>query len=122
MSCQLVAGTVILNTEDGNKKFLVKKESQTFDFVTTEMNGEITSLATILQELKLNALLDVNLIDLVELTNITIDDKKMPLFVFEMSEKYESHAETIQDDFSWESPKVMRDVLARFNISGVPLF
>ncbi|WEG74997.1 hypothetical protein [Vagococcus intermedius] len=122
MSCQLVAGTVILSSSNGEKKFLVKKTESDFDFITTSMNDEITSLASILQELKTEAMMDVSSIDLVELTNVSIDEQKMPLFVFEMNEISYQKNEELGNGFTWETPKTFREVLTKFNVSGVPIF
>ena len=120
LSNRLVAGTVMLNSVSGDKKFLVKKSEKEFVFVTTPRNEEQTSLACILQELKSEVMMDVSTIDLVELTNVSIEKEKMPLFVFEMDEKID--VKRLGEDYAWETPNTLRNVLNKFQISGVPIF
>ncbi|MBE9390109.1 hypothetical protein [Vagococcus salmoninarum] len=120
MSNQLVAGTVILNSANGDKKFLVRKSENKFDFVTTPMNQDLTNLACILQELKSEVMMDVNSIDLVELTNVIVENKKMPLFVFEMEDRGEKLV--LEEEYVWETPTTLRAVLNKFQVSGVPIF
>lgn len=120
MRNQLVAGTVMLNSANGDKKFLVRKINENFDFVMTPIDGDHTSLACILQELKSEVRVDVNSIDLVELTNVQMDSKKMPFFVFEMEETVA--ISELAESYAWETPKTLRTVLNNFKISGVPIF
>ncbi|WP_314066838.1 hypothetical protein [uncultured Vagococcus sp.] len=120
MSNQLVAGTVMLNSANGDKRFLVKRNEENFDFVTTTMNEDFTSLACILKELKSEVMMDVNSIDLVELTNVSVNNRKMPLFVFEMEEQ--KNDSVLGDSYAWETPNTLRSVLNKFQISGVPIF
>lgn len=120
LSNQLVAGTVMLNSANGDKRFLVKRNEENFDFVTTTMNEDFTSLACILKELKSEVMMDVNSIDLVELTNVSVNNRKMPLFVFEMEEQ--KNDSVLGDSYAWETPNTLRSVLNKFQISGVPIF
>ena len=46
-----VAGTVILNQQDGHKKFLVQKDQETVSFIQTTIDTNYTSLACILDKL-----------------------------------------------------------------------
>ncbi len=52
LSKQKVAGTIMLNGVDGEKKFLVEKKEKTFQFVLANIEEHLTSLASILEELK----------------------------------------------------------------------
>lgn len=114
-----VAGTVILNQEDGHKKFLVKKENSQVEFVMTKVDNEYTSLACILNEFRDEVHLDTSSMELVELTSVYFGELKMPLFVFSLDEdKDDLNIE--ENVFSWEDPKTLREVLKNFEISGVP--
>lgn len=114
-----VAGTVILNQENGHKKFLVKKEHDHVEFVMTEVDANYTSLACILNEIRDEVHLNTTDMDLVELTNINIGNVKMPLFVFSLDEE-KNNLSFEQGQFTWEEPSILREVLQNFQISGVP--
>lgn len=117
---QLVAGTVMLNAANGDKRFLVKKYHENFEFVKTHIDEDLTSLACILKELKSHVMMDVDTIDLLELTNIEVNSKKVPLFVFEVEETATNNQ--IAENYVWETPNILRNVLKEFQISGVPIF
>ena len=114
-----VAGTVILNQEDGHKKFLVRKDSNRVEFVMTEVDNEYTSLACILNEFRDGVHLNTSEMELVELTSVYLGDFKMPLFVFGLDESKDS-MQVDENIFSWEDPSTLREMLKNFEISGVP--
>ena len=120
MCNQLVAGTVMLNSANGDKKFLVHKDDDKFNFVMTPIDGDRTSLACILTALKSEVEVDVNSIELVELTNVQMDSKKMPFYVFEIEEV--AATGELTESYVWETPSTLRSVLNKFQISGVPIF
>ena len=117
---QLVAGTVMLNAANGDKRFLVKKDHDNFEFVKTHIDEGLTSLACILKELQSQVMMDVDSIELLELTNIEVNHKKVPLFVFEVEEAAVSN--DMAESYVWETPNILRNVLKDFQISGVPIF
>ncbi|MGX6970879.1 hypothetical protein [Vagococcus bubulae] len=114
-----VAGTVILNQQDGHKKFLVQKDQETVSFIQTTIDTNYTSLACILDKLTQSVGLDSDAMDLVELTNINIEDEKLPLFVFSLDEE-NIETSALNSEFLWEEPSTLRMVLQHFNVSGVP--
>ncbi|MGX4685723.1 hypothetical protein JNUCC83_02310 [Vagococcus sp. JNUCC 83] len=114
-----VAGTVILNLQDGHKKFLVQKEDGNVSFIQTTIDNNYTSLACILEKLNQSVGLDSDLMDLVELTNINIENDKLPLFVFSLNEEDIKYC-SLDSEFLWEEPATLRMVLQHFNVSGVP--
>lgn len=114
-----VAGTVILNQQDGHKKFLVQKNQGSVGFIQTSINSNYTSLACILEKLTQSVGLDSDAMDLVELTNINIENEKLPLFVFSLDEE-EIDSCILSSEFLWEEPATLRMVLQHFNVSGVP--
>ncbi|GGD00989.1 hypothetical protein GCM10011573_33210 [Enterococcus wangshanyuanii] len=120
MSNKKVAGTIILHLNDGSKKFLVHPVDGSMQFVTTKVSEEMTALASMLQILKEEVLLDVTSINLVELTNAHTEVENMPLFVFEMNE--DSEIPTIGSTYVWEKPSELKNLLSSFEIEGVPMF
>ncbi|MGG5341681.1 hypothetical protein IGI58_002376 [Enterococcus sp. AZ020] len=120
MSNKKVAGTIILHLNDGSKKFLVHPVDGSMQFVTTKVSEEMTALASMLQIIKEEVLLDVTSINLVELTNAHTEVENMPLFVFEMNE--DSGIPTIGSTYVWEKPSELKNLLSSFEIEGVPMF
>ncbi|MFK4567546.1 hypothetical protein [Enterococcus sp. UD-01] len=119
MSNKKVAGTIMLNLNDGSKKFLVHPVGGLMGFVTAKVSEDMTGLASILQIFKEEIQLDVTSISLVELTNAHSAAENMPLFVFEMSEQ---DMVAINEDYVWEKPSELKNLLASYEIEGVPMF
>ncbi|MBM7689367.1 hypothetical protein BCR24_11415 [Enterococcus ureilyticus] len=120
MSNKKVAGTIMLNLNDGSKKFLVHPDGESMAFVTTKVSEDMTGLASMLQFFKEEIQLDVTSINLVELTNAHTDAENMPLFVFEMNEEHMNS--TNNDSYVWEKPSELKNLLASYDIQGVPMF
>lgn len=120
MHNKCVAGTVMLNGNNGEKKFLLKTNDSQLDFIMAKIDDEHTSLACILEILKEEAHISLNAISLVELSNIQVDNQKIPLYVFEMDE--EKLGEYSTEHYSWELPSDLRKVLDFRSVSGVPIF
>ena len=114
-----VAGTVILNQEDGHKKFLVRKSSSHVEFVMTEVDAQYTSLACILNEFKEKIHLNTGKMELVELTSVNLGKSKMPLYVFSLDEDKENEY-LDKGMFTWEGPETLREILKKFQVTGVP--
>jgi hypothetical protein len=119
LSNKKVAGTIMLNLNDGSKKFLVHPVNGLMGFVTAKVSEDMTGLASILQIFKEEIQLDVTSISLVELTNAHSAAENMPLFVFEMSEQ---DMVAINDEYVWEKPSELKNLLASYEIEGVPMF
>ncbi|MHC5268268.1 hypothetical protein ACYSNO_03645 [Enterococcus sp. LJL98] len=115
-----VAGTVILHLKDGTKRFLLHNAGTEIKFLTVELSNERTGLACALQLLKEEACLDVTTIQLVELTNGFEDNEKIPLFVFEMTEKEE--VPVLPTNICWEDAEQFRELIQAFKIEGMPFF
>ncbi|MGY3767131.1 hypothetical protein ACWOAH_11445 [Vagococcus vulneris] len=121
MSQSKVAGTVMLNLNNGEKKFLVKHDkTDHLDFIVANIDSIHTSLACILRDLKDVVKLDTSKMDLFELTNVTINSVSMPLFVFTLDENNVSEIDSAT--YGWENPKQVKNVLENIDISGVPFF
>lgn len=115
-----VAGTVILHLEDGTKRFLLHNSGNKIKFLSVELSNERTGLACALQLLKEKAHLDVTTIQLVELTSGFESNQKVPLFVFEMTEKEDSHL--LPEGVCWENTAQFRQTIQEFKIEGMPFF
>ncbi|OEG14701.1 hypothetical protein BCR23_12800 [Enterococcus quebecensis] len=120
MSNKKVAGTIMLNLNDGSKKFLVHPVGNSMEFVTVKVSEDMTGLASMLQLFKEEIQLDITSISLVELTNAHTDAENMPLFVFEMNE--DQTVSKINDNYVWEKPTELKNLLASYEIEGVPMF
>lgn len=115
-----IAGTIILNQNDGTKKFLVHLGKNDIEFATTKVLEEMTGLASILQFLKKEIQIDVNNIRLIELTNAHKDLENIPLFVFGIDEA-ELEIKAFEN-YSWEQPAKVKKLLDSYDIEGVPMF
>lgn len=123
MQTKKVTGTIMLNKNNGEKSFLVQHCGDEYAFIRGEINSEMTSMAVILNELKNQATIDINLIDLVELVSIKIDDTRTPLFVFEMSEdNYHSVVHQVSDTYSWQNAVKLSEMLKELDLSEAPVF
>ena len=121
MVSKKVAGTVMLHLKNGSKKFLVHGVGDSFELTSVVFSEEIgTGLANILQALKEEASLNVNNINLVELTNGHIDNENIPLFVFETEEAIMDS--DLSEGYYWEEPEEFQKIIRDYEIEGVPLF
>ena len=59
MSNKKVAGTIILNLNDGSKKFLMHPIGEAIEFAMAKVSDEMTGLASMLQWFKEEVQLDV---------------------------------------------------------------
>lgn len=119
MTEKQVSGTVILHMEDGSNKFLVAAQGDEISFAVTTIVEAQTGLASFLNYMKDQLKLDVNEIQLVELTNAYVNNKSIPLFVFETEEEF---GVELPKGFVWaEGPKV-QDMLAGYQLEGMPFF
>ncbi len=115
-----VAGTVMLNLEDGSKKFLVRATENKLELASTALYEERTGLANILQLLKETVHLDISSIHLVELTNGCMNNRNIPLFVFEAQER--DQPDTLPANYGWKEPRLFRQIIQDYDIDGMPFF
>ena len=107
---KLVAGTVMLNTAEGKQLFLLHQANGVLDFGVTQVLDDQTSLASILDFLKNRANIDLDHVELVELTSVILDNRSVPLYLFELDEKFIAY--DLADGFLWESPANLRELLS----------
>jgi hypothetical protein len=115
-----VAGTVMMHLANGSKKFLMQTHKGTAELASTDFSEDKTGLANILQLFKDSIHLDVTAIDIVELTNGSIDAENIPLFVFETQESGQD--KQLPDGYAWEEPNVFRQIIEDYKIEGMPFF
>ncbi|API90287.1 hypothetical protein BKP56_06675 [Marinilactibacillus sp. 15R] len=120
-----VACTVLVKDEDDRFVFLVKKEAEGFSFPATEVLPRKTGLACIIDRMKEVLLLDVEKLELNELTNAVVANHRVPLFVFNYEdEQIKSPMELLPEDseLTWEHSEKITKTLKDWEISGVPQF
>lgn len=120
-----VAGTIMAKGPEGKYVFLVKKETEMDFFTTTEINSTKTGLACIIDKLKTILPIEASDLKLYELTNAIVNDKRIPLFVFEFLNEDTNHRLlTANNDSSlfWLDSNELTKTLERWEISGVPQF
>ncbi|MGX7352693.1 hypothetical protein [Enterococcus canis] len=119
MTNKMVAGTIMLNRQDGTKAFLVHPHEGNLEFATTSVTEEMTGLASVLKMFKEEIHINVSAINLVELTNAHVEEVNLPLFVFEMDEEQSNE---IDQEFVWEGPSNLKNLLSSYDFNGVPQF
>lgn len=118
--------TVIIKGSDGRMMFLVENDHEvksefTFPRITSTSVG--TGLATVINDLTKVLNIDIEELELAELTNACINDLRLPLFVF--SYDYDSDPNELlnkQTDYTWQFSESFTGILQKYDISGVPSF
>lgn len=119
MSNKQVAATVIVNDENGEKRFLMRRQSEAeLQFIVTAVQDEMTGLASILRCLKDDFTIPVDTLQLVELTNAFVGEQQLPFFVFSL----EAYIPLVDSKFGWATPKEFQTALTDVTIEGAPLF
>ncbi|MGX7420311.1 hypothetical protein ACWOFR_16085 [Carnobacterium gallinarum] len=126
---QWVAGTIMTMDENGKSVFLVSNksgEANNFTFPAAKIVEDRTGLASILEDLKHKLTIDVSSLNLFELTNAVVEETRIPLFVFELTESLTDLESLLKlpnhDILSWQRTEEIRGALATWEISGVPQF
>lgn len=120
-----VASTVLVKDSDGRYVFLVKREENGYSFPATLVEPKKTGLACVISRLKELVNIKIENLELNELTNAVVNDKRIPLFVFIYEdEKVSSPAELLIEDssLSWVHSEEIMPTLEEWKISGVPQF
>lgn len=120
-----VAYTIIAERDDGKPLFLIEKEETGFGFPAIKATKDQSGLSQIITELK-QTLKNLNFdrLELSELTNLVIDEHRVPLFVL----KYQCGICMPEDllleetTLEWQISDNIYDILSQYDISGVPLF
>lgn len=120
-----VASTIIVKDSDGRYVFLVRKEENGFSFPATSVEPKKTGLACVINRLKELVNIEIEKLELNELTNAIVDDNRIPLFVFIYEDDTISSPEELLRDnsgLSWVHSDNVMTTLEQWKISGVPQF
>lgn len=120
-----VASTILVKDSDGRYVFLVKKEEDGFSFPATLVEPRKTGLACVINRLKEIVDIEIEKLELTELTNAIVNDDRIPLFVFiyeddNLSSPYDLLIE--DSELSWVHSDNIVSTLEQWKISGVPQF
>lgn len=120
-----VASTILVKDEDGRYVFLVKEEKEGYSFPASIVEPEKTGLACVIKRLKEIVNIEIENLELNELTNAIVADDRISLFVFTYeNETLESPKNLLKDDsdLSWVNSENIIYTLEDWKISGVPQF
>lgn len=118
--------TVIIKGTDERMMFLVENDHEAeseFMFPNIAATSVGTGLATVINELTKVLDIDIEELELSELTNACINELRLPLFVF--SYEYDSDPNellTKKAGYTWQFSDSFTDTLQKYDISGVPSF
>lgn len=120
-----VASTILVKDSEDRYVFLVKREEEGYSFPATQVEPKKTGLACVINRLKELVSIEIEKLELNELTNAIVDDNRIPLFVFIYEDKNLSSPEDllIEDNgLSWVHSENIVSTLEQWKISGVPQF
>lgn len=120
-----VASTILVKDEEGRYVFLVKEEKDGYSFPASIVEPKKTGLACVINRLKEIVDIEIEKLELNELTNAVVNDIRIPLFVFVYEDDDLSSPEDllIEDNgLSWVHSQNLISTLEDWKISGVPQF
>lgn len=120
-----VAYTIIVQRNDGKPMFLVEHEKSAFGFPAIKASKGQSGLAQIIEEIKSTLKNpDIDNLELSELTNVVINELRIPLFVFtyHCGECPPEYLLLQGSNLEWQISDNFQDTLKQYDISGVPLF
>jgi len=116
-----IAYTVIIKDDDGQINFLVQQEGNRYSFPSTLATIKRTALACVISRIKDLLSLNVDNLELTELTNAVVHENRIPLYVFYYEEP--KKLENIKDDdkYTWGHYNELKSTFNEWHIDGVPL-
>ncbi|SFC21212.1 hypothetical protein SAMN04488102_1043 [Alkalibacterium subtropicum] len=120
-----VASTILVKDEEGRYVFLVKEEKDGYSFPASVVEPKKTGLACVINRLKEIVDIDIEKLELTELTNAIVNDNRIPLFVFIYEDDtLSSPGDLLIEDngLSWVHSENIVSTLEEWKISGVPQF
>lgn len=119
----IIAYTVMTEDDRSDIVLLVEEENEEYHFPYIEQMTAQTGLATVIEALKHTMSLDFDHLELTELTNLVIDDYRVPFFIFTYHQaQADTHLIKTQSSLEWLAYEFMVDQLDDWNFSGVPAF
>lgn len=119
-----LAYTVMTKRADGKLMFLVQNERNTIIFPVAVNKNSNTGLACVIDLIKEKLNIEIERLELAELTNAVIQETRIPLFVFAYDNADEQIEKLLPADskYQWQVSDNFTDTLQQYEISGVPLF
>jgi len=121
-----IACTIMMRSLEDRAKFLVYQEEESCSFPTTTVKTDKTALASAITRLKELVSLDVEDLDLVELTNAVVHENHVPLYVFTCEESDIENKDIMvkneenHDNFRWVYYNELVTAFDEWKIEGVP--
>ena len=120
-----IAYTIIVERDDGTPMFLIDNDETYFGFPAVESIKNQSGLSIIIDELKRTLKnIDFGRIELSELTNLVIEDNRIPFFVLKYQCGNVSPKDLLLESstLEWQLSDNIYETLQQYDISGVPLF
>lgn len=120
-----IAYTIIVERDDGKPMFLIDNDETYFGFPAVESIKDQRGLSIIIDELKRTLKnIDFGRIELSELTNLVIEDNRIPFFVLKYQCGNVSPKDLLLESstLEWQLSDNIYETLQQYDISGVPLF
>jgi len=120
-----VASTILVKDEEDRYVFLVKEEKDGYSFPASIVEPKKTGLACVINRLKEIVNIEIEKLELNELTNAIVNDIRIPLFVFIYEDDdLETPKDLLKEGngLSWVHSENLVSTLEEWKISGVPQF
>lgn len=116
-----IACTVIIEDSDGKIKFLVQRENNKYSFPATLTTTKRTALACVINQVKDLLNINVEHLELLELTNAVVHENRIPLYVFQYQQLKDEKLIQNTDRFTWAPYSELKSTFNEWDIVGVPL-
>lgn len=115
----------MVKDENGRYVFLVKQIEDGYSFPVTSVESKKTGLACIIESMKSMLHIEVENLELNELTNAVVNDHRVPLFVFTYEDDTIKNPNQLlpqNSGLSWLHSENLTHTLEEWELSGVPQF
>jgi len=116
-----IAYTVIIKDSDGQINFLVQQEGNTYSFPAALATIKRTALACVINKVKDLLSLNVDNLELTELTNAVVHENRIPLYVFYYEEPKDLEIIKDSDKYTWVHYNELKSTFNEWHIGGAPL-
>lgn len=111
--------------ENGRYVFLAEKLEESYSFPVASLQPDKTGLACIIEKVKIMLPIEVEKMELVELTNAVVGGYNIPLFVFTYEDDTVDSPEQLlheNSSLSWLHSERLTKTLEEWEIFGMPQF